>query len=150
MQRIFCIRFRGVFMNKAQFQSYLESSSSSKLRDVVSQMLYDEIVSLRIAPGTKLNVNSIASALGISRTPVAEAIVNLCEQGFVVSKPNTSGYYVIDLSLSDMIDLYSVRAAIECEAAALYTERASAETVAELEKLADEFTDCVIARTTTA
>ena len=144
MQRIFCIRFRGVFMNKAQFQSYLESSSSSKLRDVVSQMLYEEIVSLRIAPGTKLNVNSIASALGISRTPVAEAIVNLCEQGFVVSKPNTSGYYVIDLSLSDMIDLYSVRAAIECEAAALCTERASAETVAELEKLADEFTDCVI------
>ncbi len=144
MQRSFCIYMRGVFMNRAQFQTYLENSSSSKLRDVVSQMLYDEIVSLRIAPGTKLNVNSIASALGISRTPVAEAIVNLCEQGFVVSKPNTSGYYVIDLSLSDMIDLYDVRAAIECEAAALCTERASAELIAELERLADKFTDCVI------
>lgn len=131
-------------MNRTQFQMYLENSNSTKLRDVVSQMLYDEIVSLKISPGTKLNVNNIASNLGISRTPVAEAIINLCEQGFVISKPDTSGYFVIDLSLSDMIDLYDVRAAIECEAAALCTERADSQTVAKLEKLADEFTDCVI------
>ncbi len=131
-------------MNKAELQTYLVNSSSSKLRDVVAEMLYDEIVSLKIAPGTKLNVNSIASTLGISRTPVAEAIVNLCEQGFVICKPNTSGYFVIDLSLSDMIDLYDVRAAIECEAAALCTERADTKVIDELDKLANEFTQCVI------
>ena len=118
-------------MKRDQFQLYLDANPSAKLRDIVSQMLYDEIVSLCIAPGTKLNVNSIASALGISRTPVAEAIMNLCEQGFVVSKPDTSGFFVIDLSLKDMIDLYDVRAAIECEAAALCTERADSGTVHE-------------------
>lgn len=74
-------------MNRAEFQAYLDKDPSAKLRDLVTQMLYDEIVSLRIAPGTKLNVNSIASALGISRTPVAEAIVNLCDKGFVISVP---------------------------------------------------------------
>ena len=131
-------------MKRDQFQLYLDANPSAKLRDIVSQMLYDEIVSLCIAPGTKLNVNSIASALGISRTPVAEAIMNLCEQGFVVSKPDTSGFFVIDLSLKDMIDLYDVRAAIECEAAALCTERAESGTVHELDRLAGEFADCVI------
>jgi len=131
-------------MNSAQFQEYLENSPSTKLRDVVAQMLYDEIVSLHIAPGSKLNVNSIASSLGISRTPVAEAILSLCERGFVLSKPDVSGYFVIDLSLSDMIDLYDVRTAIECEAAALCTERADAETVEELDRLANKFAECVI------
>ena len=129
-------------MNRAVFQTYLDKCSSPKLRDVVAQMLYDEIVSLRIAPGTKLNVNSIASNIGISRTPVAEAIMSLCEKGFVVSKPDASGFFVIDLSLGDMIDLYDMRAALECEAAALCTERADSATVAQLEKLADDFADC--------
>lgn len=135
---------RTVTMNRAQLQVYLDANPSAKLRDIVSQMLYDEIVSLRIAPGTKLNVNSIASGLGISRTPVAEAILNLCDMGFVVSKPDISGFFVIDLNLSDMIDLYDVRAAIECEAAALCTERADKDTVSELDRLANEFAECVI------
>ena len=130
-------------MDRAQFQTYLDNSSSSKLRDVVAEMLYDEIVSLKIAPGTKLNVNSIASNIGISRTPVAEAIMSLCEKGFVVSKPDTNGFFVIDLSLSDMIDLYNMRAALECEAAALCTERSDPKTVNELEQLAEQFADCV-------
>ena len=131
-------------MNRAKFQTYLDNCNSPKLRDVVARMLYDEIVSLRIAPGTKLNVNSIASNIGISRTPVAEAIMSLCDMGFVVSKPDTSGFFVINLNLNDMIDLYDMRTALECEAAALCTERAAPATVAKLEKLADEFADCVV------
>lgn len=131
-------------MKREQFQVYLKNNPGSKLRDVVAQMLYDEIVSLGIAPGTKLNVNSIASSLGISRTPVAEAITNLCEKGFIVTKPDASGFFVIDLSLRDMIDLYDVRTAIECEAAALCTDRADEETVKELDRLANEFAECVI------
>lgn len=133
-------------MNRAQFQTYIDKDPSAKLRDLVTQMLYDEIVSLRIAPGTKLNVNSIASALGISRTPVAEAIANLCEQGFVVSYPDASGYFVLGLSMTDMINLYDVRTAIECEAAVLCTENADDATVAELERLANNYRDCLIAK----
>ena len=133
-------------MNREQFRVYLEGNPSAKLRDVVAQMLYDEIVSLHIAPGSKLNVNSIASALGISRTPVAEAIMNLYERGFVVSKPDVSGYFVLSLSMSDMIDLYDVRTAIECEAAALCTEHISDAALCELERLASLYRDSVIAK----
>jgi len=133
-------------MDREQFKLYIDKNPTAKLRDLVTQMLYNEIVSLRIAPGTKLNVNSIASALGISRTPVAEAIVNLCERGFVKSRADISGYFVIDLSMADMINLYDVRNAIECEAAALCTELADDATVNKLERLANDYRDCLIAK----
>ena len=48
----------------------------------VMQLLYQDIISLQLSPGTKLNTNQIASQLGISRTPVSEAIAGLAEMGF--------------------------------------------------------------------
>jgi DNA-binding GntR family transcriptional regulator len=131
-------------MNHEKLQKYLDQNPFAKLRDVVAQLLYDEIISLDIMPGTKLNINQIAANLGISRTPVAEAVAQLCERGFVVTRPDASGYFVLSLSMSDMINLYRVRAAIECEAAALCTERASSAVIAQLDTLANEFRDCVI------
>jgi DNA-binding GntR family transcriptional regulator len=131
-------------MNREKLQEYLDQNPFSKLRDVVAKLLYDEIISLDIVPGTKLNINQIAANLGISRTPVAEAVAQLYEKGFVVSRSDASGYYVLNLSMSDMINLYRVRAAIECEAAALCTERASSAVIAQLESLANDFRDCVI------
>ena len=131
-------------MNSAQLQSYLDNRPNAKLRDVVAEILYDEIVSLRIAPGSKLNVNSIASNLGISRTPVAEAIISLHERGFVTTKEDANGYFVIDLSMRDMIDLYDLRKSIECEAAALCAMQASEAAIAELERLANKFKEYVL------
>ena len=74
-------------MEQYTLRQYMEKNPDAKLRDIVADMLYDEIVSLRIAPGAKLNVNQLASSLGISRTPVAEAIARLTDIGFVVNHP---------------------------------------------------------------
>ena len=106
-------------MDKYQLQGYMEAEPGAKLKDLVSKLLYDEIVSLRILPGTRLNVNQLAASLGVSRTPVAEAVASLAEIGFVVNRPGQSGSYVLDLDMVDMIHLYHVRNAIECEAASL-------------------------------
>ena len=43
---------RRIKMNQTEFQAYLEANSAAKLRDVVSDMLYEEIISLHIAPGS--------------------------------------------------------------------------------------------------
>ena len=110
-------------MDRYQLRDYMNAEPEAKLRDLVSKLIYDEIVALRIAPGAKLNVNQIATSLGISRTPVAEAIAKLTEIGFVVTHPGQSGSYVLDLNLTDMISLYQVRSAIESEAAALAAGR---------------------------
>ena len=102
------------------------------------------IISLKIKPGSRINVNQIASALGISRTPVAEAVAALTDEGFIVSHPESVGSYVLELSLKDMISLYQVRDAIESEAAYLCAHNADDQTIRELTRLADAFRDSVI------
>ena len=126
-------------MNREKLESYLEKNPFAKLSDVVTQILYDEIVVLDIPPASKLNINQIATDFGISRTPVVEAINRLQAIGFVDTRPHVSGFYVTDMSLRDMIDLYDARTAIECEAAALCAEKASPEAIAQLDSLAAEF-----------
>ena len=101
-------------MNREKLESYLEKNPFAKLSDVVTQILYDEIVVLDIPPASKLNINQMATDLGISRTPVVEAINRLQAIGFVETRPRTSGFYVTDMNMRDMIDLYDARTAIEC------------------------------------
>lgn len=126
-------------MNREKLEGYLEKNPFTKLSDVVTQILYDEIVVLDIPPASKLNVNQLAADLGISRTPVVEAINRLQAIGFIETRPKSSGYYVADMNLRDMIDLYDARMAIECEAAALCAEKATTEAIAKLDGLALEF-----------
>ena len=69
-----------------------EKNPFAKLSEVVTQILYDQIVVLDIPPASKLNINQIATDLGISRTPVVEAINRLQAIGFVETKPKASGF----------------------------------------------------------
>ena len=130
-------------MDKYQLKRYMDAEPGAKLRDLVTKLLYDEIVSLRILPGTKLNVNQLAASLGVSRTPVAEAVASLADVGFVVSHPGQSGSFVLDLNMVDMINLYHVRNAIESEAAYLCAHAADDSTVHELTLLAEAFKNSV-------
>ena len=133
-------------MDKFLLKKYMDSNPDAKLRDLVMDLLYDEIVGLRLVPGSKLNVNQLASSLGISRTPVAEAIAKLSEIGFVVSHPGQPGSFVLDLNLRDMINLYRVRSIVESEAAYLCAYNADDSTIHELTILADAFRDSVTRR----
>ena len=130
-------------MDRYQLREYINANPDTKLRDLVAQLIYDEIVALRISPGAKLNVNQISASLGISRTPVTEAIAKLSEVGFAVSHPGQNGNFVLDLNLNDMISLYQVRTAIESEAAALCAHAADEAVVRQLTMLADAFKDSV-------
>ena len=130
-------------MDRYQLQKMIDTQPEAKLKDLVMQLLYDEIISLKLSPGTRLNVNQIASILGISRTPVAEAIAGLVENGFVVNRPEQAGSFVLELSLPDMISLYQVRNAVESEAAYLCAYNADDRTIRELTRLSDAFRDSV-------
>lgn len=126
-------------MNQQKLQERLDKNPFAKLGDVVADLLFDEIVSLKLAPSTKLNINNISKELGISRTPVTEAINKLCAIGFVEVRPHASGYYISALTMTELIGLFNARAAIESEAAYLCAETASPELIASLEGLANEF-----------
>ena len=133
-------------MEQFRLKQIMNENPDAKLRDLVAQLLYDDIINLKINPGAKLNVNQIAASLGISRTPVAEAIGKLTEIGFVVQHPGQTGSFVLELNLNDMISLYRVRTAIESEAASICAHVVDDDTLRELAALADAFKDSVIKR----
>ena len=133
-------------MEQYALKQYIAQNPDEKLKDIVAGMLYDDIINLRIRPGTKLNINQLAAELGISRTPVADAVAHLTDIGFIISHENASGSFVLSLDIDDMIKLYRVRDAIESEAAALCAHNMDEQTIYRLNGLADAFKDSVLKR----
>ncbi|MCL2767018.1 MAG: GntR family transcriptional regulator [Peptococcaceae bacterium] len=101
------------------------------LRELVFESLREAILMGRLKPGERLMEVQLADEMGVSRTPVREAIRKLELEGFVVMIPR-KGAYVAGITLKDIADLFEVRAALEGMAAGLAAERITEE---ELEKL---------------
>ena len=133
-------------MDRYELQKIIDEQPEARLKELVMKLLYEDIISLKLKPGSRLNVNQIASQLGISRTPVAEAVAGLTEIGFVTSHQDQPGFFVHELNLNDMISLYQVRDAIESEAAFLCATNAEDSVIRELTHLADAFRDSVALR----
>lgn len=76
----------------------------------------EDILSLRLAPHARLNAIELASRIGVSRTPVREALGRLEQEGLARREP-AGGFRVHALTLKEIVDVYKVRAALEVEAA---------------------------------
>jgi DNA-binding GntR family transcriptional regulator len=96
--------------------------SYKPLREVVSETLRDAIVSGVLKPGERLMEIQLAEELGVSRTPVREAIRKLELEGFVIMIPRR-GTYVADLSIKDINEVFEIRTALDVLAAGLAAER---------------------------
>lgn len=77
------------------------------VKDQVYNLLRDWIVQGKLAPNQKLKDKEIAQELGVSRTPVREALLKLEEEGLVHTKPNTSTL-VSPLDFENAGNLYSI------------------------------------------
>jgi DNA-binding GntR family transcriptional regulator len=95
------------------------------------------IVSGELAQGSVVSEAELVRRLGMSRTPVREALHRLETAGYVQSAPGV-GYVVIELSERDMINVYMVRAVLEGLAAEHAATLASRTDLARLEDLYDE------------
>lgn len=84
--------------------------------------LLRRILTLELAPGTNFSESEIAGELGLSKTPVREALVMLIIMRFV-SVQRRSGYVVAPLTLREARDLFAVKMALEPEVAALAAEQ---------------------------
>lgn len=80
--------------------------------DLVEQLLIQSIASGEIAPGEPLRQLELAERLGISATPVREALRRLEAQGLVVRHPHR-GVRVAEVEPGEMSELYIIRAALE-------------------------------------
>ncbi|OGB92573.1 MAG: hypothetical protein A3G35_19275 [candidate division NC10 bacterium RIFCSPLOWO2_12_FULL_66_18] len=96
------------------------------LGDQVYEMLRERFRSGNLAPGTKLHEPDLAQELGVSRTPVREAIQRLQREGLVRISPHR-GAFVVNLAWRDLEDLCDVREGLEGIAARLAATRISEE-----------------------
>ncbi|MGI6551930.1 MAG: GntR family transcriptional regulator [Bacillota bacterium] len=104
------------------------------LREIVFEALREAIIHGTLPPGERLMEVQLAEELGVSRTPVREAIRKLELEGFVVMVPR-KGAYVADISIKDITEVFEIRAALESLAAGLACERITDEELEELQKL---------------
>jgi DNA-binding GntR family transcriptional regulator len=108
--------------------------SYQPLREVVCEALREAIISGVLKPGERLMEIQLAEELGVSRTPVREAIRKLELEGFVIMIPRR-GTYVADLSIKDINEVFEVRTSLEVLAAGLATERITDDELEKMERL---------------
>ncbi len=105
---------------------------------VAVEVIREAIMDGRLEPGQRLKEEELARELGISRTPVREALLILQTDGLVEAHPNR-GATVRSYGLDDLGDLYMLRAALEGVAARLAAERATPRELAKLRRSCDRF-----------
>ena len=94
----------------------IKLDSYKPLRELVCENIRQAIIDGTFSPGERLMEIQLADEMGVSRTPVREAIRKLELEGFVVMIPRR-GTYVADISIKDITEIYEVRTCLDVLAA---------------------------------
>ncbi len=97
--------------------------------------LRDRILTGRLRPGTRLDLDQITEEFGTSRTPVREALLELSYEGLVAVHPR-SGITILGITPEDAVDNFAVLATLSGKAAEWATERITASERQDLHALA--------------
>lgn len=112
------------------------------LRDVVFNTLRQAILTGELKPGERLMEIHLANRLGVSRTPIREAIRKLELEGLVTMIPRR-GAEVAQITEKSMNDVLEVRRAMDALCVELACDRISQEELGELKKACDHFEQAV-------
>ena len=109
-------------------------------QESIADRLRTLILTRHLRPGERLVQNQLAAQLGVSRTPVREALYELASDGLVVLSPH-KGASVADFSLEDLKDIYSIRIPLEGYGANLATRHISPKDLEQLQSLVYQMED---------
>jgi DNA-binding GntR family transcriptional regulator len=115
------------------------------LRRQAYDALREMILSGKLHPGEHLSEVRLSTKLGISRTPLREALMQLDTEGLVVGKPN-SGYIVAHFDLARICELLVAREGLDGYAAELAAETASDEALQPLRTVMQEIEELNLAK----
>jgi DNA-binding GntR family transcriptional regulator len=117
-------------MSKA---AVLKRQSRQSVRHETYDRLKDMILTGKLRPSERLSESRLAERIGVSRTPLREALMKLEEEGLVIGQRNI-GYTVVDLNVESVCDLLVVREALDACAAELACKTATED---DLERIRD-------------
>ena len=103
----------------------LESGSARSQGERAYLLIRDQIVTLKLAPGSVIEEARLREELGLGRTPIREALQRLAHENLVSFIPHR-GTFVCDINLTDLHRLTEVRVELEGYAARLAADRAGA------------------------
>lgn len=131
-------------MNNQRKLKPVNLDSYKPLRELVLEAIREAIINGTLKPRERLMEIQLAEELGVSRTPIREALRKLEIEGFIVMVPR-KGAYVADLSFKDIADVFEIRSALEGLAAELAAERITDEELDEMERLLIEKAEAIAA-----
>ena len=126
------VEIEGLTMEKRLAPIRLDSYQP--LREVVCETLREAIRKGVLKPGERLMEIQLAEELGVSRTPVREAIRKLELEGYVIMMPRR-GTYVANLSIRDVNEVFEIRTSLDSLASGLAAERITEEELEQLQRL---------------
>lgn len=111
------------------------------LHDTVVDHLREMVVEGQLPAGSRINERELCETLGISRTPLREAVKVLAAEGLIDITPNR-GASVAEMSLSDVLETFELMAGLESLSGELACERISDAELDELRALHDAMVEC--------
>jgi len=110
---------------------------SPKISEVTYDLIKDKIASKEFAPGTRLNLEAIEKQLGVSRTPLKQAMDRLALEGLIQILPR-SGTFVSNPSPEEISESFEVRCVLEVYAVGLAAQWIREEELENLKNLLKE------------
>lgn len=115
------------------------SIKKRSLVDMVYEKLREAIIQMKLPLGSKLNVNELQSQIGVSCTPIREAINRLQQEGLVVYENNV-GAHIISLEPHDVLEIQQLAMTLHCAAIRLAMVNGDREViVSELKERLEEY-----------
>lgn len=110
------------------------------LREKIASVIRDSIIMGKLKSGAKLAEPEVAASLGVSRTPLREAFLQLESEGFLTVSPR-KGAIVSELSLKDAQETFVIKGTLEALAARLAIPNLTKEKISSLIELNDKMDD---------
>ncbi len=111
---------------------------NGRLADEVYDTLLGQLMSLRIEPGSRVTIDALARELGVSQTPIRDALNRMESDGLLVRVPHAGYRIPPQITRARFEDMLEVRLLLEPAAARRAAERASADQVARLRGLLEQ------------
>ncbi|MBM3860765.1 MAG: GntR family transcriptional regulator [Verrucomicrobia bacterium] len=125
-----------------RYTGCVRQNTTSKLAQRAYQHLQEQLWTGALTAGAKISETRIAEDLGMSRTPVREAIRQMEKEG-VITQVASSGTFVTMPERAEIMEAYEVRMAIELFAVRKATQRMKPAQIIELQKLCDQMREAI-------
>lgn len=126
---------------KRVYEKRVQDPFISQTNLTYTLLLEDILVFHNRAPGSKINQDQLSVLLGVSRSPVRDAIDHLIADGLLI-RQSRNGYYVYIPTMRDATHIVEFRTAIEVAAGRLATKRATAQDMERIRENVEKLEGC--------